>query len=153
MMSIAGYLVSLIKENGLTNDIGNAMYKATASSQQFFNREAMHSTKGSRKGFDLLDHGESPIDQLTPEQKRQNLVAQWKSLNDKIVLMRKNDPERIIIGRQMQSLQIQINKIRPKMQGTQLVGGYFIEVAKRKLSKAMYQIIMDEASELARNNH
>lgn len=56
------------------------MIKGQATAEQFFTRSGSHSTKGSRKGYSLLGGGEDVVDQLTPEQKRNNIVTRLKWL-------------------------------------------------------------------------
>lgn len=127
------------------------MYKATQSAQQFFAREAMHSTKGSRRGFDLLNHGENPADFLTPEQRRANLVARSQAVQVELLKWPKKSPERIELGHQLQFINNEIHSMRAKRQGSTEVRDYFIEVARRDLPRATYMRIMAEASQLARS--
>lgn len=125
------------------------MYKATQSSQQFFAREAMHSTKGSRRGFDLLDQGENPVEVLNPEQRRASLVAHWKALQEQLLSFPKKHPKRIELGLQMQVVQAEISAIRPKLRLNPSVKDHFIEVARDLLSNAQYRAIMNEAASRA----
>lgn len=122
------------------------MYKATASGQQFFAREAMHSTKGSRRGFDLLDQGVNPASVLTPEQKRASLVARWKAMQEELLKWPKGSSEREELGKQMCFVQNEIHSIRPKLRLGAEARDHFISVAKERLPKALYSAIMDEAA-------
>jgi len=125
------------------------MYKATASGQQFLAREAMHSTKGSRRGFDLLDHGANPASVLSLEEQRASMVASVKALTQRLSGIT-DKQARATIGQQLYELNTAINALRPKMKGSPNVASFFIEVAKERLSKAVYQSLMDEAADRER---
>jgi hypothetical protein len=60
------------------------MIGATAKAEQFFTRSANESTKGSRKGFDLLGGGVNPTSILSLDEKLQNqrkaLIAELQLL-------------------------------------------------------------------------
>lgn len=56
------------------------MIKGKAAAEQFYSRSGNHSTKGSRKGYDILGGGEDVVSHLTPEQKRNNVVTRLKWL-------------------------------------------------------------------------
>lgn len=43
------------------------MYKSTSQAEQFYNRTGSEATKGSRKGFTLLEEGESPLAVLSEQ--------------------------------------------------------------------------------------
>jgi len=126
------------------------MYKATASGQQFFAREAMHSTKGSRRGFDLLDHGVNPASVLTVEQQRDNLRARLRAVEAEMLKYGKNTVQRAELGQQKQFIQNEIHAIRPKLRGSREVRDYFIDAARKRLPKALYMAIMDDANEMWR---
>ena len=120
------------------------MYKSTASGQQFLAREAMHSTKGSRRGFDLLDHGANPAAVLTPEEQRASMVASVKALRAR--LDRITDKQaRATIGQQLHELNTAINALRPKRKNSPDVANFFIAICKERMPKAQYKAFMDEA--------
>lgn len=121
------------------------MYKRTASSDQFFHREAMHSTKGSRRGYDLLDHGVNAIEELTDEEKRASLVAVWKNLHARICALPKNDPIRKELGMQQLDVQNRINAIRPKLKAPG-AKEHFIDVVRERVTKAQFDAWMNEAA-------
>jgi hypothetical protein len=127
------------------------MYKATTLNEQFLTRTSMHSTKGSRRGFDLLNHGDSVLSVLTPEEQRASLVAAAHCLERELLQLPKGDPMRVSLGRQKHVLENRINSIRAKRRGSTHTLDYFIQVARKRLPKALYNAIMDEASELARS--
>lgn len=126
------------------------MYGKTLNSQTFLERSANHSTKGSRRGFELLDHGENALAVLTPEEQRQNLVRRVQQIELLLQSMGKKDLRREVLGKEKQGLQNQIHELRPKLKGDKDVGGHFICVARERLPKALYNAIMDEASDRAR---
>jgi hypothetical protein len=125
------------------------MYQKTLKSQTFMQRVASHSTKGSRRGFGLLDHGESPLSVLKPEDQRENLVRRVQQIDLLLMSMSKKDLRRPALVKEKCSLQNQINEIRPKLKGSKETAGHFISVARERLPKALYQAIMDEASRRA----
>lgn len=126
------------------------MYKKTASADQFFSREAMHSTKGSRRGYDLLNQGESVLAVLTPEEQRASLVAQLHTIDLQLLSMGPKDLRRKELGRKKHALQNQITELRPKLHGPRETINHFISVARERLPKALYNAIMTEATERAR---
>ena len=128
------------------------MYKRTMSSQQFFAREAMHSTEGSRRGYSLLDHGENPVGVLTPEEQRDSLIAKIKALETQIIALPKGDPMRRALGQTKFQLQAKVHEIRPKLKGGRTTADHFISVARERLSFALYNAIMTEASRRAQED-
>lgn len=123
------------------------MYKATASGQQFFAREAMHSTKGSRRGFDLLDHGANPASVLSIEEQRDSLRARLRAVESELQKYGKKTDERAELGKQKNLIQNEIHALRPKIKGSREIRDYFIDAARRRLPKAVYMAIMDDANE------
>ena len=122
------------------------MYKKTASADQFFHREAMHSTKGSRRGYDLLGHGVNVLAVLSPAEQRDSLKAQMQTIELQLLSMGPKDPRRSDLGKRKLALQNQMHELRPKLKGGQEVRDHFISVARERLPKALYNAIMDEAS-------
>lgn len=127
------------------------MYKATASGQQFFAREAMHSTKGSRRGFDLLEHGCNVLDVLTDEQRRENLVKRVQGIQKTIAETPKtlqNAAFRQGLILEQTELNAQIHEIRAKRKGKRDIGEYFITACKARFSKPILNLLWEEAKRL-----
>lgn len=125
------------------------MYGKTLNSQTFMDRSANHSTKGSRRGFELLGHGDNALDVLKPEELRENLVRRKQQIELLILPMRKSDVRRIELCKEKTSIDDHIHALRPKLKGHKEAAGHFISVAKERLPKALYQAIMDEACKRA----
>jgi len=128
------------------------MYKATTESLHYFDRAANHSTKGSRRGYELLGAGANVATDLKPEERRASLVARWKQLHDTIQKLPKKHPDRIAIGKEMHDLQNEMRTIRHKLRGDRTVVGHFISVARERLPRAVYNAIMTEANDRARSH-
>lgn len=126
------------------------MYGKTVNSRTFQERAANHSTKGSRRGFELLDHGDNVLTVLKPEEFRENLVRRLQQIDALLAPMHKKDLRRQALGQEKFGLQNQINELRPKMKGGKHARHHFISVARERLPKALYNAIMDEACNRAR---
>jgi hypothetical protein len=125
------------------------MYGKTLNSHTFLQRAANHSTKGSRRGFDLLEHGENAAAVLTPEEQRQNLVRRVQQIELQLQSMGKKDLRRATLGQEKHLIQLQINQLRPKLKGGKEAGDHFVSVARERLPKAVFNAIMNEASRRA----
>lgn len=107
------------------------MYKRTSKSQQ---RVSVLSI------YDLMG---KDFNELTPEQRRENLVAKWKHIS--------SNPEKWDgKGYELQLLQNEISSIRKKPKGYASVPHHFIDVCREQFNKFQFAKIMDEASERAR---
>lgn len=120
------------------------MYKATASSAAFFPRVADHSTKGSRRGYDLLGHGENVLDVMSDEDRRVSLVVRVKAVMDELTRLPKKHPRRVALGQEQAELQAAIRAIRPasKAPGAPY---HFVDVCRERLPKGQFEALMSEA--------
>lgn len=121
------------------------MYKATADAHQFMDRVAMHSTKGSRRGFGLLGHGCNAADVLTPEQVYESIVARLHSLEAEALKWPKNSQMRIGFGLEKKALQDELQLTKLKRKKDRDVNEFFICAAKERLSKAVIMSIFNDA--------
>jgi hypothetical protein len=125
------------------------MYSKTVNGHTFLARAANHSTKGSRRGFELLDHGENAAAVLTPEEQRHSLVRRVQQIDLQLQSMGKKDLRRPALGKEKHALQNRINELRPKLKGGKEAGDHFVSVARERLPKALFHAIMNEASRRA----
>jgi hypothetical protein len=121
---------------------------ATAKAEQFFTRSANESTKGSRKGFDLLGGGEDPLSVLTTEEQRDSLVARYKGLQKQLEAAKAKGDKALIksIGFDIANTSREINGCRPKTRSSPEVGQFFIDICREQMPKLQFHQIMDEAS-------
>ena len=94
---------------------------------------------------DLVQEG---FEDLTPEQKRENLVAVWKQLSAQVVRVKDKDHKRIL-GKQIQLVQDEIRKIRPALRGAQGTAEHFLDVARENLTEFEFRRWLVEASRRA----
>lgn len=89
--------------------------------------------------------------QLTLEEQRETLQHRWKSVNAQIILLDKKDPKRVELGKICQEIQEKIRAIRPKIKAKagQDIPSRFIEVARERMTKAMFRIWWEEATRRA----
>lgn len=129
------------------------MYKGAAKGEQFLNRSASESTKGSRKGFSLLGGGEDPLAHLTPHEKIGSLMAVARNLQKEIIECkeRNNDPIRIKrLGKQLFEINSEINALRPKRGSGEEIVDFFIDICRRQMTKHQFKLVMDEAHDMYR---
>lgn len=120
------------------------MYKRTANAATFIGRSGNHSTKGSRRGYDTLDQGQSVASAITPYEERESLKRQNAALEARRKLLPECE-ERAELGRQMQRNNLRISELRPKCKAPQGTGQHFIEVCRERMSKAQFDAWMSEA--------
>lgn len=125
------------------------MYSATAKSEQLLTRSGSESTKGSRRGFDLLDHGAPVTSVLTIERRRASLVLQLKAIETRMAALRGGKERDALIAQKM-NLQAQISEIRSKLKGPKTTPDHFVEICRERMTKAEFKILMHEASIRAR---
>jgi len=85
---------------------------------------------------------------LSDEQMRENLVSQIKSIDSKIVLLKKGSKERKLLGKEKARIALVINKIRPSRKCKNL-NDYIIEVLREELTPFQFKSIINKASILA----
>jgi hypothetical protein len=129
------------------------MLKSQSNSEQFQTRSGNHSTKGSRKGFDLLGGGEDPTKVLTIEERRDSLKLRMLSIEylmgstaDK-GLRKKLGAEKFELQQQMSALRVKRKSEKPES-----IPGAFIDICRERMSKHQFRCIMDEANEIVRGN-
>lgn len=125
------------------------MYGKTADQTAFRERTASHSTKGSRRGFDLLDQGENAAAVLTRDQQRSVLVQRVHWISAQMQGLKPRDPQRVALGQMMLRTQLEISELRPKIKGPQNIEGFFVDVCRERLSAFQFKTLMNEAHKLA----
>lgn len=127
------------------------MYSATAKAAQFLTRSGSESTKGSRRGFDLLDHGDPVTSVLTMEQRRQNLVLQLKAIETRLGEVKPGRERTHLIAQKM-DLEVQIREIRAKLKGPKTIPAHFIELCRERMNPLQFKMLMDAANDRARKS-
>lgn len=126
------------------------MYKATSESRHFLRREGSHSTKGSTRGVNLL--GWSSPEHLSEEDQRKAMCARVTQINN---FSRDNKQipkwEREQLVGELMGLQERIRGIRPKRRAIG-VQDHFMDVARARLTKAEFNVWMNEAVERLRKS-
>jgi hypothetical protein len=148
------------------------MSKAQAKAEQFFTRSASHSTKGSRKGFDLLDHGVNPAAVLNADELAQNhksaLVSRLTCLNAELAVLNaevrkqaqfKKQPffdalkRRDAVKAAHADILAQIVALNAARQRTTVAGRierHFVDLCRETMTRAHFNILMDQARERAK---
>ena len=83
--------------------------------------------------------------ELSNEQKRDNLVAKWKVLKNKILDLPKNDPKRKALGKEQRDVALQINAIRPKMKSDRDITQYIVDIIKKRMTSHQWHKLMNDA--------
>lgn len=119
----------------------------TAKHEQFITRTGNHSTKGSAKGFSLLNDGENPVDVLSSEEQRESLVKKYQKLLEVRNASTDKD-ERKRLALEIQELMKEFTAIRKKRKSENAkdIRNIFMDVCRERLTKAMFKILMDEAN-------
>lgn len=148
------------------------MIGATAKSEQFHTRSGSESTKGSRKGFGLLDEGVNAASVLSEHDalcnQRKAIAAQIDKLNREMGRLnglvrreaRFKQPsfflalsERDKVKSELTTLHEQAQAIREKIGHTRpdssIVERHFTDAAKEFLTPAQFRLIMNEAHKRA----
>ena len=82
---------------------------------------------------------------ITEEQRRDSLVAKWKSITNQIMDLPKNDPQRKRLGKQQHEISLKINAIRAKMKGDKSLQHYIITIIRERMTKSQWNDLMEEA--------
>ena len=82
---------------------------------------------------------------LTNEQKRANLVEQWKLLQHRISSLPKNSLERKRLGKDFSELGLAISAIRKKKKGDHDLQHYIVEIVRERMTQNQWCLLMDEA--------
>lgn len=88
---------------------------------------------------------------LTLEEQRETLVHRVKSIDAKILVLPRKDPERAMLGKLKIELQDMITALRPKWNAKRNGSWlhHFIEVARERMTKPAFEAFMNEAKRRA----
>ena len=118
------------------------MYKSTARSEQFYNREGSFSTRPSVRGVNLL--GWELPEELTEEQKieclRSRLIYLRSFLEDGLL----TKEQRRIVGQEINQRNSELSILKPRKQMRGLPN-IIVDVVKERLSKQEWKAIITEA--------
>lgn len=118
------------------------MSLTNTTKSQFMKREASFSTRGSRRGGNLL--GWEVDEKLNNEEKRDCLVQHVKQLQEQVKLYPKGSEERKALGQKLKEVNDQINQIRPARK-TPGIEKYVIDVLRDRCSRVEFNRIFNEA--------
>ena len=122
------------------------MSKARTDAFHYLDRTAMHSTKGSRRGFLDNSGGENPARRLTPEQQRENAIKRVKNIEDALRTMPRERPEHRKLRAEKRRLELFAHGLRPKQTFPNLQS-YFMEAAQELLQESMFRLVLERAKE------
>lgn len=146
------------------------MIGATAKSEQFYERSGSEATKGSRSGANLLGWGESPLAFLTDKERdaaiKASLLADQTHLQIEATALaailsqsarpgfRPNEGFYVAAARkqaikgELTSIAAQLSQLKakhsPPVDSTKLPD-FFLDVSREYLTKAQFQLVMNEA--------
>lgn len=114
------------------------MSKATILNSHWQARTGSFSTHASRKGVNLLGWDAGTVEEMTPEQERDALVAKLKKLQSL------PPHERKLHGQELAQLAQRIHELRPKMR-CKGIENHVMDVLRERLSKVEWDRLMSEA--------
>lgn len=146
------------------------MIKSQSRSEQFYTRSGSESTKGSRKGFTLLDEGDCPLSVMNQKQKdeaaRHALNTRIAELNKQLAPIKsalhgmrfkygrqwddlmsarktiKDEMHELLLQVQGINVRVRMNDPKPSASG---VPEAFVDVAREILTAAQFKILMKAA--------
>jgi hypothetical protein len=85
--------------------------------------------------------------ELSLEEQRETLVHRVKSIEARILLLPRRDPERAELGKLKIEIQAMITALRPKWQARKHGSwiNHFVQVAKERMPKPQFEAFMNEA--------
>jgi hypothetical protein len=127
------------------------MSKALTHETHYRERTGSHSTKGSKRGVNLLNWDADREEEMRAQQERDALRARAKQINEFFCTpeaKRLTKAQRAVLAQEYNDLCSGINAIRPKMQSLTRGRGvqyYLLDVLKERLPKLTFQSAYEEA--------
>lgn len=89
---------------------------------------------------------------LSVEQTRENLVSQWKMIQNKIADLPEKHPNRRKLGIQAREIQDKISSIRPKRKFDRGLNQYILDIVKSRVTKTQWHNLVDEAEKMLKKD-